>query len=185
MHTKILGFGNPVARGRWKVWLCLPLLWSRCPEKAHRWRTAFWKEEVMSHEVTGCDGWCKMYYSTTLRLGEKGYEASKFICPLDYFILDSRLSFSIPINVEPETCHMWCQKNKKIRETVPTSLKVRHLHEGCRSQAQEENEPPSPTCCIYLNHSIEKSVRLYSNTRRARGKKKRKRKELTFHPLIA
>lgn len=135
----------------------------------------------MSHEVTGCDGWCEMYYITMLRLGEeKEYEASKFICPLDYIILVSRLSFSVPINLELETCHTWWEKNKKNRVTVPTSLKGKALPKGWRSQPQEELEPPSPAYWLLLNHFfIEKSVRVCSNTSRAR-RKMRKKKELTF-----
>lgn len=128
MQSEILGFGNPVLHGGWKVWLCLPLLWARCPEQAHPYRITFWKEEVMSHEIPGCDGWCEMYYSKTLRLEEeKGYEASKLICPLDYFILVSSLSFSVPINLKLEACHTWWQKNQNSRVTLFTSLKVRTL----------------------------------------------------------
>lgn len=57
----------------------------------------------------------------------KGFEASKLIYPLDYFVLVSSLSFSVPINLKLETCHIWWQKNRSSCVTVFTSLKVRTL----------------------------------------------------------
>lgn len=56
-----------------------------------------------------------------------------------------------------------------------------HLQEGNRSQPQKEIKPPSYMWCIYLNCFSEKSIRVCNNTRGGRGKKMRKRKELTHH----
>lgn len=129
MQNIILGFGNSVPHGGWKVWLCLPLLRARCPEQAHPWRISFWKEEVMSHEVPGCDGWHEIYYSKTLRLGEEKRIWSKEIY-LPSWLFHScfqALLLCPPINLELETCCTWWQKNKKSRGTVPTSLKMRSL----------------------------------------------------------
>lgn len=78
--------------------------------------------------------------------------------------------------------HVVAKEQKEQGHQCP--LKWGHLHEGCRSQPQEEIEPPSPTCCIHLNHFIEKSVRVCSNTRRARGKKMRE-KGINFPPLLS
>lgn len=90
------------------------------------------------------------------RLGEeKGYEGSKFIRPLDYFILVPRLSFSVPIKLKLEICHTWGQKKTKSNRTVSTSLKG-HLQEGSRSQPQKEIKPPLHMCCIHLNCFTEK-----------------------------
>lgn len=76
VQSKMFGYGNPVSHDGWNIWLCLPFLWARCPEQSHPWRIAFWKKEVMSHEVPACDGWGEMYYSSDLEKKKHMKEAN-------------------------------------------------------------------------------------------------------------